>query len=207
MTKTKQDVEKKIIDAARELFYEKGYMGTTVRDIAGRAEVNLALLHYYFRTKDNIFKVVFDEAFSLLFGKLNKALTSDKTIFEKIELMVAGYVTTGMKYPRLTSFVMTELSINRELMLSLLNTHKDKSMLNKNFERFYAEIEKAIESKMIKEITPGNICTDIQALSLYPFIAKNCLLHSVFSDEKAYNKMMKERIKHISSLIIKNITE
>ncbi len=203
----KQDVEKKIIDAARELFYEKGYMGTTVRDIAGRAEVNLALLHYYFRTKDNIFKVVFDEAFSLLFGKLNKALTSDKTIFEKIELMVAGYVTTGMKYPRLTSFVMTELSINRELMLSLLNTHKDKSMLNKNFERFYAEIEKAIESKMIKEITPGNICTDIQALSLYPFIAKNCLLHSVFSDEKAYNKMMKERIKHISSLIIKNITE
>lgn len=203
----KQDVEKKIIDAARELFYEKGYMGTTVRDIAGRAEVNLALLHYYFRTKDNIFKVVFDEAFSLLFGKLNKALTSDKTIFEKIELMVAGYVTAGMKYPRLTSFVMTELSINRELMLSLLNTHKDKSMLNKNFERFYAEIEKAIECKMIKEITPGNICTDIQALSLYPFIAKNCLLHSVFSDEKAYNKMMKERIKHISSLIIKNITE
>jgi len=201
----KQDAEKKIIDAARELFYEKGYRGTTVRDIANKADVNLALLHYYFRTKDTIFKIVFDQAFTLLFGKLNKALTSNNTLFEKIEMMVASYVTVGMKYPQLPSFVMTELAINADLMLSLINNHKDKSVLNKNFERFYVEIEGAIANKIVKRIDPDSICTDIQALSLYPFIAKNCLLHLVFADKKAYNKMIKERINHVTNIIINNI--
>ena len=203
----KQDIESKIIEAARELFYEKGYMGTTVRDIANKADVNLALLHYYFRTKDNIFKLVFDGALALLFGKLNKALTSNKTLFEKIEMMVASYITTGMQHPKLPSFVMTELAVNTNLMLSLINSHKDKSVLSKNFERFYEEIEEAIENKVIKRIEPNSICTDIQALSLYPFIAKNCLLHSVFSDKKMYDKMMKERIEHVTNLIISNIKQ
>lgn len=203
-----QDVEHKIIDAARELFYEKGYMGTTVRDIAKKADVNLALLHYYFRTKDKIFRIVFDEAFTLLFSKLNRALISDKSIFEKIEMMIAGYVSTGMKYPQLPSFVMNELTVNTELMLSIINDHKDKSVLNKNFEYFYAEIEEAKVKNIIrKEVDPNSICTDIQALSLYPFIAKNCLMYSVFSDTKSYNNMLKERVKHVTNTIISTIKE
>ncbi len=129
----KQDVEKKLIDAARELFYERGFTGVTVRDIAGKADVNLALLHYYFRTKEKIFEIVFKDAFALLFRKLNKALTSDKSLFEKIGMMVAGYVSTGIKYPRLPSFVMNELAVNTELMLSIINEHKDKSVLNEHF--------------------------------------------------------------------------
>jgi AcrR family transcriptional regulator len=200
-----KNVEQKLIDAARELFYEKGFMGVSVREIAKKADVNLALLHYYFRTKDNIFKIVFDEAFTLLFSKLNKALVSDKGLFEKIEMMVASYVAVGIKYPRLPSFVMNELAVNPELMLSIIDTHKDKSILNRNFECFYAEIEDAIANKIIKNVGPNSICTDIQALSLYPFIAKNCLIYSVFSDEKAYNKMLKERVKDIANTIINSI--
>ena len=50
-------VEEKIIDAAREIFFEKGYNGATMRDIASKAEVNLALLHYYYRTKEKIFEI------------------------------------------------------------------------------------------------------------------------------------------------------
>lgn len=201
----KEDVEHKIIDAARTLFYEKGYMGTTVRDIAKKAGVNLALLHYYFRTKDNIFKIVFEKAFTLLFNKLNRALVSEKNIFEKIELMVDSYVSVGLKYPQLPPFIMNELAVNTELMLSIINNHKDKSVLNTNFERFYLEIKDAIDHKVIKAIEPNSICTDIQALSLYPFIAKNCLLHSVFSDDKAYNKMLKNRVKHVTDTIVNNI--
>lgn len=202
----KQDVEKKLIDAARELFYERGFTGVTVRDIAGKADVNLALLHYYFRTKEKIFEIVFKDAFALLFRKLNKALTSDKSLFEKIGMMVAGYVSTGIKYPRLPSFVMNELAVNTELMLSIINEHKDKSVLNEHFEHFYAEIEEAKALNVIKkEIDPNDICTDIQALSLYPFIAKDCLMYSVFSDTKAYDRMLKERIKHVTDNIINSI--
>lgn len=200
-----KEVEQKLIDAARELFYEKGFSGTTVRDIAGKAGVNLALLHYYFRTKDKIFEIVFQEALSLLFGKLNKALISDKSLFEKIEMMVEGYVSMGMRYPQLPSFVMHELSVNTDLMLSIINSHKDKSTLNSNFELFYLELETAIANGLIKKINPSDICTDIQSLSLYPFIARNCLLHSIYSDKRSYNRMLKERVKHVTETIVNNI--
>lgn len=201
----KQDVEHKIIDAARILFYEKGYMGVTVRDIAKEADVNLALLHYYFRTKDNIFKIVFDEAFTLLFTKLNKALLSEKSLFEKIELMIDSYVSVGLKYPQLPSFVMNELSVNAEVILAMINNHKDKSALNKNFECFSLEIQDAISNKIIKDVDPKSILTDIQSLSLYPFVARKILLYLVLLDEKAYNKMLKNRVKHIADTIINNI--
>ena len=79
-------VEEKIIDAAREIFFEKGYNGATMRDIASKAEVNLALLHYYYRTKEKIFEIVLNQAFVTLFKRLNKIFTSNVDIFHKIEL-------------------------------------------------------------------------------------------------------------------------
>ena len=57
-----------ILAAARELFAEKGYRDTTVREIARRAGANGAAVNYYFRSKDALYEAVFDEAFET-FGR------------------------------------------------------------------------------------------------------------------------------------------
>ena len=62
MVESKQqlpDTEARIIDAARELFIEKGYAATSMSDIAARAGMNRPALHYYFRTKERMFRAVF----------------------------------------------------------------------------------------------------------------------------------------------------
>ena len=48
----------RILDAALDLFSERGLTGTTVRDIAGRANVNVAAISYYFGGKDELYKAV-----------------------------------------------------------------------------------------------------------------------------------------------------
>ncbi|NLF41970.1 MAG: helix-turn-helix transcriptional regulator [Bacteroidales bacterium] len=58
MTKNK-NTERKIFDAATELFLEKGVDRTSVREIAAKANINLALMNYYFRSKENLFETVF----------------------------------------------------------------------------------------------------------------------------------------------------
>ena len=72
MKSTKQGraepVRGKILAAARELFAEKGYRDTTVREIARRAGANGAAVNYYFRSKDALYEAVFDEAFET-FGR------------------------------------------------------------------------------------------------------------------------------------------
>lgn len=41
--------------AARRTFAEEGYAGASIRKIASRADVDAALVHYYYRTKENLF--------------------------------------------------------------------------------------------------------------------------------------------------------
>jgi len=202
----KQDVEKKIIDAARELFYEKGFTGVTVRDIANKAEVNLALLHYYFRTKDKIFEIVFKEAFALLFKKLNKALSSDVNLLEKIKLIVESYITAATKYPQLASFIMHEMSVNKDVVWQIIYSQEGKKDVNDNYNRFFQEIVDAGQNGIIKNIDPKILFIDIMSLSLFPFMANAFLTGFLYSEKKAeYNEMIKNRINRTCDLIINDL--
>jgi hypothetical protein len=51
-------MQDRILDAAEELFAQHGLYGVTIRDVAGRAKVDTALLHYYFGTKNGLFDAV-----------------------------------------------------------------------------------------------------------------------------------------------------
>ena len=51
-----QDTETRILEAAEKEFFEKGYAGARTTSIAEAAGVTHAMLHYYFRTKDNLFE-------------------------------------------------------------------------------------------------------------------------------------------------------
>jgi len=61
-----RNTEQDIILAAQKVFQEKGYKEATMRDIAAEANINMAMVHYYFRCKENLFFLVLDEAFRLL---------------------------------------------------------------------------------------------------------------------------------------------
>jgi Transcriptional regulator len=202
----KKDVENKIIDAARELFYEKGFTGTTVRDIASKAEVNLALLHYYFRTKDKIFEIVFNEAFSLLFKQLNRSLSSDVDVFEKIRLIISSYISTGAKYPQLASFIMHELSVNPNFVWKIISSYEGKEDINNNYAVFFEEIKDLGKKGVIKEVDPKVLFIDMMSLSLFPFIANVFISNFLYSKKKMeFNKMIKDRAEHVYSLIIDSI--
>lgn len=197
-------VEEKIIDAAREIFFEKGYNGATMRDIASKAEVNLALLHYYYRTKEKIFEIVLNQAFITLFMRLNKAFLSDVDIFCKIELMVESYISVGIKHPQLPGFVMHELEVNKKLVQPLILKYKEEQNANKNLSVFYADVQNAIDSKIIKPIDVDSLFIDILSLSLFPFVAKN-FLSGIVLDKNKYSHFIKERSKYVSGFIISSI--
>jgi len=56
----------RILDAAEELFARHGIHGVTMREIADRADVDTALLHYYFDSKQGVFNAVFDRRADVL---------------------------------------------------------------------------------------------------------------------------------------------
>lgn len=77
----KTSTEEAIMIAAEELFLEKGYQLATTTEIARRAGVTHAMLHYYYRTKEQIFFKVLDKNLRELFQSVRSAMSSDGVSF------------------------------------------------------------------------------------------------------------------------------
>lgn len=83
-----------IIEKAEELFATKGYSGTSIRDIAKAANVNLAMVSYYFGSKEKLMETLFKERILLMQLKI-ETLLKNETIspFQKVEIMIDEYIS------------------------------------------------------------------------------------------------------------------
>ncbi|MBS1688702.1 MAG: TetR/AcrR family transcriptional regulator, partial [Bacteroidetes bacterium] len=81
--------EEKIKEAARKVFLQKGYAATRTRDIAEEAGYNLALLNYYFRSKEKLFDIIMVETMQNFLHSVKEILRDEQTsLQEKLELLV-----------------------------------------------------------------------------------------------------------------------
>ncbi len=82
-----------ILDSAEELFAHHGYEGTTVRDIAQAAGVNLAMISYYFGSKEKLIEILFQERMGGIKMRI-EAVVNSKNIspFQKFEILIDQYV-------------------------------------------------------------------------------------------------------------------
>ena len=88
MTIQDQTTEKKILDAAKVVFLEKGFDGARMQEIADEAKINKALLHYYFRSKDKLFDAIFHEAFQQFLPHIAEIMMTQKPLFEKRQFLI-----------------------------------------------------------------------------------------------------------------------
>ena len=110
------DKKEQIIREAIELFAKKGFEGTSIRDIASNAGVNIAMINYYFGSKEKLFESLLENKTAytrdILAGIAKDPKLSE---IEKIDTVIEGYVT------RIFSGRMFHRVIHQEMMLS----HRD----------------------------------------------------------------------------------
>lgn len=109
----RKNAEEKIKAAARKLFTKKGYAATKTRDIAAEAGINLALLNYYFHSKDELFNVIMLENYSRFLQGMSSILNDEKTTLdEKVENLVAAEIDMLTQQPDLPIFMFNQISTN-----------------------------------------------------------------------------------------------
>ena len=82
-TDNKKSVKGRIVTAAWQLFYEKGYNGTTVDDIIELSGTSKGSFYYYFNTKDellNTLSIILDDNYEVLKTKMDP----DMNCYEKL---------------------------------------------------------------------------------------------------------------------------
>lgn len=87
------DKREHILIVAEELFGEKGFDATSVRDIAHKAGVNLAMISYYFGSKEKLLESLIELRAGYAYGILEE-LNKDESLspWDKIDRLVEFYV-------------------------------------------------------------------------------------------------------------------
>jgi len=176
--------EEKIKDAARKVFTQKGYAATRTRDIAEEAGINLALLNYYFRSKEKLFEIVILEKMQILLGKIGPAIMDERTSIEqKVEQIAEHYIDTLVANPDIPLFVLGEIRNNPDKFANLVRT-KTKIVDSAFFKQL---------AERRPDIDPLHFILNMLGLIIFPFIGKPLLqLITGIKPERAVT-LMKER--------------
>lgn len=201
MAKAKdENTEDKILDAAKNIFQSKGMDGARMQEIADKAGINKAMLHYYYRSKQLLFEAVFKNAFSLLAPQLNAILNDDSAIEEKIKSFTSNYITFIIKHPYLPNFIIQELNRNPEFILKM----KEHNGFP-NLEKFKKQVVEDIKKGNIKPISAEQLFINIMALNIFPFVAKPLIMAFTNTNDKAYKQIMEDRKTEVANFIINSI--
>ncbi len=121
-----KDKKKHILHIAEQLFAIKGFEATTVRNIADEAQVNLAMISYYFGSKDGLMEYLFHERMDETKLKVEQLLKNDKySVFEKVEKMLDEYITKVIQNQSFYKILICEQIMNKnKTILKLLREIK-----------------------------------------------------------------------------------
>lgn len=179
--------EEKIKQAATKLFIEKGFAATRTRDIAAEAGINLALLNYYFRSKEKLFDVVMEESLQLFLGGLEGILNDVNTVLkDKIAGISVHYIDLLKSHPDLPLFILTEIRANPSRLEANLNV---KEMLKES--NFYKQLEATTQ----KKVEPMHFLMNLLGLLVFPFISSPVLRGLNEQGKAEFDQLMEER-KH-----------
>lgn len=176
--------EERFKEAARIVFTKKGYAGTKTRDIAEEAGLNLALLNYYFRSKEKLFEIIMMEKVQQLFSFIAPiANDQSKSLHEKINLISKNYIDLLIKNPDLPLFVLSEIRNNPKRFGKMVQL--DTMILQSHFIRQLAEQK--------KDINPLQLLLSFLGMLVFPFIAAPILNTTGALNEAAFNHFMEQR--------------
>ena len=195
--------EKAILTAARKVFTHKGYAAARMEDIAKEAGINRALLHYYFRSKDRMFDLVFEERIREFFSGLAGIVLGKLPLMDKIKAIVNHDIDMISAQPDLPIFIMQELTQNPERMISLAqDAGMNPGMAMKSFEK---QVKEAADKKLIRRTDGGQLLINVMSLAVYPFMAKPMIKAVQGLDDSQFDRMMKKRKHEVADFIINAI--
>ena len=192
-TKTKKEVdpstEEKIKNAARVIFHKKGYAATRTRDIADEAGINLALLNYYFRSKEKLFDLIMLESLQDFLQFIGGVFNNENTSLEsKIETLVSNYIDLLIGRPDIPLFILSELRNNPKNLISTINP---KDAVMKSY--FIKQFQQGVKEGKIAPIHPLHFIMNMIGMIVFPFVGSPILKNVGGLKQKDFNDLMQQR--------------
>ncbi len=195
--------EELIINTAKNIFFLKGNYHATTQDIADAAGVNRALIHYYFRSREQLMEAVLKEATSKMNERLYLITQSQVSFKEKIGNLISLIIEGMLETPYLENFVVNEY-IRLDLTCTK-NPHKD--LIDSCLSGFLAEVQDEMQKGNIATVSPLHFVINLLSLCAYPISMRPLIQHTFGLDDAFYQHFIQEQKNIIFNIIFRDNVE
>lgn len=200
-----KDTEDRILDAAHTVFLKQGTAGARMQEVADQAGVNKALLHYYFRSKDQLAQAVFRRALGELLPQAMEVLRSERPLEEKVPTIVEVYVDTLRRNPYLPGYMLGELTHHPERVHETF-----ESLTGMNIGQLGQEVRSTIATQLAAEVEAGRMrpvaaedfLLNLISMSIFPFAARPLLGLLLDLDDAEFDEFMEARKERLPDFFL-----
>lgn len=199
----KNNMEQQILLVAKDLFVQHGYDGVSTTQLAKAAGCNQALVHYYYRTKQNLFKIIYQQEMNKMLQAIANIPQEDISFDEFIAKIVDMQMEFMKQNNNAPFFLIGELRKNSEaveiMQESILNFRQE--ILNKI--RTFIQMKQ--EKGELKEVVVEDLLIDILSLNVISFVGQSFFAQILNMDSTEQELFITRRKEHIKKLIITSI--
>ena len=184
-----ESMEERILTCAERLFLEKGFDGTSMSDIALCVGINRPTLHYYFRTKDKMFRAVLarivlsfvPQVYDIVAGR-------DKSVAERVSQVIDAYILIFMEKPCLPLFMVREVQRDFDFLVRMLRQEQIDRYAHKIIQALQAEMD---EGKL-KKVPLRTLFYTFYGLMTFPFLSRRLTESLLLAEGETFADMMEE---------------
>lgn len=196
--------EQRIFDAALQVFARKGHDGARMQEIADEAEINRALLHYYFRNKSQLYETVFAHGFEQFLSGFHQVLESGQRFEETLRAFVHGYIGYIQAHQDHARLMLNECLCGGPFLAEYLTTAMSSPGGFPGFVML-ERIADAIERGEIRAVDPRHTMLTIVSACLFSFVAAPTvrLFHPEVEDD--FDAFVEARKTHVVDLVLNGL--
>ncbi len=189
--------KEEILQVALAEFTREGYAGARLQSIADKTGVTKAMIHYYFKTKENLFRQTYGGVCNKLMSGLFTPLEKKNTLFSKVEAFVDEVINRFEQQPQQAEFLINELNQHSDITLELFQEsyESDFFVLNK-------QLQQAADSYKIAPVNSSQLIGNILSLCIFSYTGRSFLREILHEDDAQYEMFLNERREVIKDTII-----
>ena len=198
-----QSKEYLILEAAEQEFLKKGYDGARTTSIAKAAGVTHAMLHYYFRTKEQLFERIIDKKMEEIVPLMTHLFGNGSLpLVKRIEEAVSIHFDFVMANPDLPKFLINEVLPHKERCDLFRSKIENVLYLVDNLQR---EVNEAAASGEVEQFNVLLLFQSVLSLNIFPSVMENMIENLLGDNGQSMKEVLAQRKAENIELIMRRI--
>ena len=190
------ETEQRILDAAHAVFVRRGTAGARMQEIAAEAGVNQALLHYYFRNKEQLARAAFERAARGFMPAVVQVIASAGDLEDKVRRIIDLELDHLSRAPYLPGYIIGEVTHHPERAAQLIGAVTGltpQALGPRLLGALRRQIATRVKAGTLAPIAPESFIVNLMALCIFPFAVRPMVQAMLGMDERRFGQFITRR--------------